>query len=123
MDFNSFPLECIHLLALGDSKTLYQLQLSHGFLRTVLQVCVCVTCTVSGAEVYAHIRACLPVYACVTESKRERASEVLGGVECWEPCESLHPSLRDSKSMTNHPKGIINKSVLNLEQCVISLIL
>lgn len=31
MDSYSFPEDCTHLLALGDCKILYQLQLSHGW--------------------------------------------------------------------------------------------
>lgn len=80
MDSNSFPHECTHLLALGDSKILYQLQLSHSCrgLRCK-RVCDLSTSSSAGLFEYLQVHVCM---CCDEEGELGRQKNALTEVLC-----------------------------------------
>lgn len=99
MDFNAFPEECTHLVALGDSKVHYQLQIFQR--RAMCWKRECDLSTPSSAGLCKYLLGWL----------RGRSGEMLGVVCC--AIMSRFPYCTGA-SMTNHPEGINTKPVTRL---------
>ena len=134
IDSNSFPLECTHLLALGDSRVLDQLQLSHSYRGLPCKyVCVYVhVCVTSPPQVVqGHVKVSLHV--CVCDRGRAGEKETCCVSVSWiSPTRPLGQRIHDKSSRGNQHQVSVSvrggrvcvcMCVLNSELCVMCHIL